>query len=837
MNGLKQWLAILAAAACSLQAGPAHTSPLEKSTREPSSVKWSWEPAAAGDSTLEQLLSLARGGREQRVHLPARHSTVIRQPPGYWLRLVHGAPAGSHQAPPALWYSNGNGLFRPAVAHAGSGAGEWLLPPQGDGEITLLLENNWDSAMSWRLTRTRPLTPPLSFPFREDVAQSSAAPQWYFLRDRAEVLQLTPLAVGEEYAVTLSGPGEWRLEARTLPAPGAPWRRFLDVPLSLDGQHWRNWRMHPVVNYRDTLQQDFCARLSSAPESLYISLPEGEHRISLAAPEAMALRLRALRRPDFAFARNLPASGAWSAASTPQAQPAYDEGYLQALLRGDAGIEPLPPHGDQFDPSLAPKYSAGDLVQRRYRFWRRLPTGGNTQGSALANVVEVSGNRGDTGGRHYVPSAAAKPNPRALIPLAPGQSIDIEAPDTRERHELKLSLGMAAVAHELRITNRHGDITLWRWLPERIDSHRTDVASARDLPWLAGTRREQVVAAAAGTLTVAADEFPLTISHTASDTVWLSAYYRDDAEAAMGQSRWAEAATQLGSAQMLQLLLDQAPPSAGGSVADLRSRIWRDWLPLRRWLRSWQGLWLDPLGQPAESATPATVRDVTRLIDELQYVNPHLLRQILRGMVARDADATRRAQALDWLGAYYTDAGDEANLNAYHAWRFKLEPRTHLRELARWLAASGLGDMALRLYQLDGDDRITLPFLQAGLEQGWQLPAGGRTDQTRLWEALWRQDWAGAMQLAGALPQGDAWRRFAADAPRGGNRTDWLRWAAGAPSGATTRAGRIAPSERAPSLLFYNPDRDLHLRRFLASPDAGIDYRITGPVEVQLALR
>ncbi|MDX1734832.1 MAG: hypothetical protein R3228_10700 [Halioglobus sp.] len=31
--------------------------------------------------------------------------------------------------------------------------------------------------------------------------------------------------------------------------------------------------------------------------------------------------------------------------------------------------------------------------------------------------------------------------------------------------------------------------------------------------------------------------------------------------------------------------------------------------------------------------------------------------------------------------------------------------------------------------------------------------------------------------------------------------------------------------------------RDVHLRRFLARPDAGIDYSITGPVELQLALR
>lgn len=834
---------------CAIALPTAGSSPLQLASSPYAAQRWLWEPLTQLDAPSHGVTREERGQQGQLLTMKPGATALLRLPPGYWLRLLSVDSAASEGSAPALWFARGNGLYLPTKAHPGSEPGEWLLPPPAAGEVNVMLENSAAVDARWWLSRARPQVATERFPYRRPVADQADNSHWYFRSDSGKHIELSELKSGEQFAIELQGPGEWRMEARQLLTTQRPWQRFIDVPVALNGEHWRDWRLYPSFTHRQTLRGEGCTQLSSVAEELYLSLPAGRHRVSLIAPQAMSLRVLALEQPDFAFARNRPVPSAeelvdaYRLHSAPSAQPPYDESFLLALLRGDADRRELTPDGDQVDPGLAPVYKAARLLEARYRFWRPLPIASNAQTPLRARLVEVAAGKPGVSGKRYIPPPVGRPETRSLQPLAPGQSLTLNAPNAGPHHRLKLSLPMSEQAYDLVLTDRRGITREWRWRPPLIERDALDVVNVRDLPWLHHDSTEQVIAAVSGTLELDAGAFPVQVSQSGDETIWLSSFYRDVVTGSLEQSRWEQALDTLGREELLQLLFsDTAPASVprADEQAQLRAEIWADWQPLRQWLRSYQQVWKRSLGPQPPSGVWTPPVEMAQLITELEYSNPLLLRQLLRGMAINDSDPLRRDRALAWLGAYYSSIDDVANQSAFHAWRFVHSPQENLRPLADWLLARGLSDMSLRLYRLDEAPQVTLASVQASLDAGWRLSPEALSPLPALWQAIWKQDWAGAGQLAGSLPADAPWHQFMERMPEEDAGVAWLRWAQQTPETDTNAAiytgTRISPEGKVRSLLFYNPNRELHLQRALARPDSPVGFQITGPVRVKLTL-
>lgn len=822
-------------------------------------VRWLWEPVPRPEPGSEGVEWGSRDGQGRSVLLQPGGFALLRLQGDYWLRLAATASdespgdatsANPPQGPPELWISRGNGLFVPARVQAGARPGEWLLPPTTSATAIVLLENKDRSAARWQLSRAIPAPSATFYPYREPAADQDGDQHWYFRPHRGKHVQLSSLAAGDVYQVVLQGPGEWRLEASTLFDTDSDWQRFIDLPLQLNGQYWRDWRLHPVIARGDTLQSSQCEQLSSVAESLYITLPAGEHRITLTAPQPMVVRTLALTQDNFLFARNRPLPGINGQVESdglqkmPAAQAEYDEHLFSALLQSPYPVTPAPSSADQVQPGQVSRFAAERLVERRYRFWRPLPAVGNERGSARADLIDVALREPGRGKRRYVlESAEQQTSAEPLLRLDPGHALALDTPDERPVTMLKLSLPVSDTPYDLILSNRRGEETRWRWRPALMKQGELDVLDRSDLARLLVPAADTDVATASATFAVSREDFPIRVSHSADHVIWFSPFYRENISEGMARSAWQRALAELGAGQMLELLsYDERPEvtDASDRYQQQRLAVWDDWQPLRRWLHSYQALWSQGLVTSSTRAELPVSAQLPAAQELLTGDSGHIFRQLLKGVAVRGKDPAQRGQALDLLHAHYRQSRDRANLSAYHSWRFHQAPGQHLQSLADWLLLSGLEAMAARLYQLAGADNTHLPYRQALLDSGWSQQTETGT-LTATWDAIWRQDWRAAKRLSQDLDRDNPWRVFLSQMPEQPTAVSWLSWAQQAPASTieelpASTSNKVSAVQSAGTLELEVSERDVSMQRFLALPDSPVRYELLGPVELRLTV-
>ena len=889
---LYKFMALIICVVCSLNAIGDHHIDEEKNIVNP--TPWVWEGIENLHDASQGVERLQQTPQGQKVDIKANGSAIFQVPKGYWLKL-HSKPLKDNNPPP-LWYSPGNGLFVPAPLKAHKHQNKdnqkiWLLAPPLENNLTFILKNSENKTQTWWISRA--LTPSIKqhHLFREPIDSQTNNFSWHYQTSLGKHLQLTDLKENQNYSIDLQGPAQWQLESRLVIDDSQPWQRFTNISLSLNGQDWQNWRLHPNRDDSGTLNDDTCQLLTSHPESLTVSLPKGKHRLSFRAPQAMKVRLLKMNKNPFLIQSNSSSINAQSMErklsekSSPMLQPEYNAQLLNDFFSGV--IKPLSVQASQHESAsqIQQKHNTLKLIQHRYQVWRPLSTSGSELMQQSAWLVDVKKrNRHTSFDRYFFENTNTKRKKDILLKLSPGKSVRLQAPNQAKNHTIKLSLPIQKGAFDMTLKSHNGKKIKWLWRPLLMNEDELDVSSTENLSVLAiSPPHQQALATASGFTSLPHDSFPISISHNAAQALWLSPFYQDATTFSLNEGSWLRALEQLEADQMLTLITQSHRPKAVNStqkiakeaikLQKLKDQVWLDWQPLRRWLSNNRQTWSSGLSTEQFENKPLrheALQDfIKRLGDQADYP---LLSQLLKGMAIKDPDSSRRQQALDWLFTFYFNEQNTANLSAYHSWQFQQNPQAHIQPLADWLARQGQSKLALKLYKLNNTFNHHLPYQYVKLQQNWQQDQEPLTALQKTWHSIFNLTWQQALDNSQALSKSHPWRVFIKQNPHNvtssnwfdkikqlpfsqlsyeHNPVDWLNWIKNTPTISSSNKPKLGdkkasqflvpvslnPTHSHGSVQLYQAKRNLYFQMAQASSKTPVQYSVVGPIDMQVSIR
>ena len=188
------------------------SSPLENASSLYHPNRWLWEPVSTLSAESTDVITGPQQHEGRKFSIGNDGAALFRLPGNSWLRLWTDSP--NPKSPPALWHSQGNGLFIPARLQQGLQHGEWLMPPPQTTDVIVMLENRDTETENWWLSRATLGTSADIYPYREIDQNEADDTHWYYQRHRGALIKMSTLAAGDEYRAVLTGRGnfDWRPE-------------------------------------------------------------------------------------------------------------------------------------------------------------------------------------------------------------------------------------------------------------------------------------------------------------------------------------------------------------------------------------------------------------------------------------------------------------------------------------------------------------------------------------------------------------------------------------------------------------------------------------------------
>ncbi len=847
---------------------------------------WHWESIeeledASDGATLGELHALG-----QEIIIQAKGTALFKIPKDYWVKLISSnSHLVNNKIKPNLWYSNGNGLFIPAPLQFHSDKNElndkkiypktkqWVMAPPLNNNLLLMLTNTSEDTIRWILSRAQPIEIKERKTYSDIVYGQENIPTWHLETNPRKHIQLNKLIKNQFFSVDLQGPGEWKMETRLLIDSWQPWKRFINLNLKLNGSDWHDWRLHPSIDDSRLLVTGQCERLTSRPETLNITLPSGSHRLSFTAPQSMSVRVNKVNDNPFIFMHNQlkekNTHNKMVSFDSTLAIPDYDDTLLAEYLSGTLKKQSMRNNKNKNN-SVEQQLRINKtikLINQRYQVWRPISINSASLQQKSAWLIDTRQRNNNESTDRYVSNVEGlERKQKILLKLDPGKIVELHSPGKQNKNILKLSFPMTNTPFDLTLTNRHGKKTVWYWRPLLVNEDDLDIVSGADFSVLTNGStfsRKNALATASGSIILAQEDFPISLSHNSGKGLWFSPFYRDAITFSLDEKTWLRALKQFGVDNMLALLLqpnrsirlqksDQSSSANIANVNSLKDLVLQDWKPLRRWLTSYQHLWSQGLTSSKFDKTPLRHEPLASLIKRLSHQKDYaLLSKTLKGMAIKDPDPNRRENALRWLFNYYQTNQDISNLSAYHSWRFKQNPNQYLPTLANWLLSQGQSKMALRLFELTKTLNHHLPYQHAKLQQAWHFGQSNTSPLLYVWHALWHQDWQKAEEHSEDLDKNNPWHRFLNTIPDNKNPANWLTWAKQSPSTSIHQGKHkgiivhdelrvpisISPTKSTGRVQLYQHQRELYFQMALAQTASPVQYSVIGPIEMQISIR
>ena len=281
----------------------AEQSPFMRAAAPYSKQAWLWEPVSNPLPASVGIRHEELGPQGRSLIWERDGRALFELQKGQWLRLYAGNTQ-TQDVVPAIWSSRGNGLFTNIDLQKGVSPGEWIVPPLNNSAQYLLIENTGAGPAQWWVSSMRLDRRSDQYPYRDRVDSETDESHWSFEKPRGRHLKLQSLAAAEHHVIELEGPGNWRMEVSFSLDPRQGWQRFIDLPLQLNGKPWKDFRLHPRTDHSSTSHNGLCEVPYSYPESIYISLPAGPHKLAFTAPQALSVRVLEMDEGSFALRRN-----------------------------------------------------------------------------------------------------------------------------------------------------------------------------------------------------------------------------------------------------------------------------------------------------------------------------------------------------------------------------------------------------------------------------------------------------------------------------------------------------------------------------------------------------
>ena len=228
-------------------------------------------------------------GAEVRVRLPAGEQVRLLRPALQLdptdVEITWSNGTGLHLSTPLRSSDDGHSLFaEPSVWS--EGVVRIVRPPHFKDPIRVALFN------SRRPTALEPLS------YIEQIALPGGVPPAHST-ERKRRYKYWKLDAGQSVAVIVHGANRIKLETRfVFPVGGDVPRQSYRVYAHLDDKPWRTLEFETVLQTSDPVAVDGCIRPLGYPESGYLNVPDGNHRLELRAEAPVYLRLLAYQTPD-----------------------------------------------------------------------------------------------------------------------------------------------------------------------------------------------------------------------------------------------------------------------------------------------------------------------------------------------------------------------------------------------------------------------------------------------------------------------------------------------------------------------------------------------------------
>jgi len=228
-------------------------------------------------------------GAVARMRLPAGEQVRVLRPDAELgpedVEITWSNGTGLHVTAPVRASDDGHSLFAEGSAWT-EGVVRIVRPPDSKEPIRVALFNSRRPAAVEPVSYTEQLALPAGVP---RVRPADGKRRYSYWR----------LNAGEPAEVIVHGATRVQLETRfVFPAGGDVPRQGYRVYVLLDDKPWRTLEFETVLQTSDAVAVDGCIRPLGFPESGYLDVPEGDHRLELRADTPLYLRLLARQTPD-----------------------------------------------------------------------------------------------------------------------------------------------------------------------------------------------------------------------------------------------------------------------------------------------------------------------------------------------------------------------------------------------------------------------------------------------------------------------------------------------------------------------------------------------------------